>query len=214
MAEFFDNPEQLIEKAKNSKTFKMVTYAVAAIAVLVISWFLYQQFVFKPANEKSKTAYWRAMVYLENEEPDNALEEFIRIAKKYDGKVGGEVSQYMAGRLYMDKGEFKTALKYLEKAKLNDLYIGTMVIGLQGDCHSELGDFKKAVKLYEKAAKRKANEFTTPMFLMKAAMIHEMKLNNFGDAEKLYKQIETDYYDYFKANNVEKYLERAANKVK
>jgi tetratricopeptide (TPR) repeat protein len=213
MAEIFDNPEQLIEKAKNSKTFKMVSYAVGAIALLTILWFAYQQFIFKPANEKSKTAYWRAMVYLENDEVDNALEEFIRVAKKFDGKVGGEVSQYMAGRLYMDKGEFKTALKYLEKAKLNDLYLATMVIGLQGDCHSELGDFKKAVKLYEKAAKRKANEFTTPMFLMKAAMIHEFKLNNFKEAEKIYTRIEMEYYEYFKTNNIEKYIERVANKV-
>lgn len=214
MAEFFENPEQLIEKAKSSKTFKMVSYVVGAIALLVILWFSYQQFIFKPANEKSKTAYWRAMVYLENGEADNALEEFLRVAKKYDGKVGGEVSQYMAGRLYMDKGEFKTALKYLEKSKLNDLYLGTLVIGLQGDCHAELGDFKKAVKMYEKAAKRKANEFTTPMFLMKAALIHEMKLDNFKEAEKIYTRIEMDFYEYFKTNNVEKYQERAANKVK
>jgi tetratricopeptide (TPR) repeat protein len=120
----------------------------------------------------------------------------------------------MAGRLYMDKGEFKKALKLLEKAKLKDLYLGTMVIGLQGDCHSELGDFKKAVKLYEKAAKRKANEFTTPMYLMKAALIHEMKLNNFEDAVEIYKSIEMDYYEYFQTNNIEKYLERVANKVK
>jgi tetratricopeptide (TPR) repeat protein len=214
MAEFFDNPEQLIEKAKSSKTFKMASIGVGVVALLVVLGFGYQQLIFKPADEKSKTAYWRAMIYLDNEEPDNALEEFIRVAKKYDGKVGGEISQYMAGRLYMDKGEFKTALKYLEKAKLNDLYLGTMVIGLQGDCHAELGDFNKAVKLYEKAAKRKANEFTTPMYLMKAAMIHEFKLNNFKDAEKIYARLELEYWDYYKTNNIEKYKERVANKVK
>jgi tetratricopeptide (TPR) repeat protein len=214
MAEIFDNPEQLIQKAKSSKTFKMVSIGVGVVALLVVLGFAYKQFIFNPANEKSKTAYWRAMVYLENNEPDNALEEFVRVAKKYDGKVGGEVSQYMAGRLYMDKGEFKTALNYLEKAKLNDLYLGTMVIGLQGDCHSELGDFEKAVKMYEKAAKRKANEFTTPMYLMKAALIHEMKLKNFDEAREIYERLEMDYYDYFKTNNIEKYKERVANKVK
>jgi hypothetical protein len=68
--------------------------------------------------------------------------------------------------------------------------------------------------LYEKAAKRKANEFTTPMYLMKAALIHEMKLNNFEDAVEIYKSIEMDYYEYFQTNNIEKYLERVANKVK
>jgi hypothetical protein len=49
---------------------------------------------------------------------------------------------------------------------------------------------------------------------MKAALIHEVKLNNFKQAETLYKSIETDYYEYFTTNNVEKYLERASNKVK
>jgi len=213
MADFLNNPEKLLSKAKESKTFKYVSFGVGAVAILVLLWFAYQQFIFKPANEKSKTAYWRAMVYIENGEPDNALEEFERVAKKYDGKVGGEISQYMAGRLYMDKGEFKTALKFLEKAKVKDLYLGTMIIGLQGDCQSELGDFDKAVKLYEKASKRKANEFTTPMFLMKAAMIHEMKLKNFEEAEELYKRIEMDFFEFYSSNSVEKYIERVANKV-
>lgn len=214
MADFLENPEELINKAKESKTLKMASIVVGGIALLAVVWFAYKQFIFNPANEKSKSAYWKAMVFLENEESDKALKEFIRVAKQYDGKIGGEISQYMAGRLYMDQGEFKTALNYLEKANVDDLYLATLIIGLQGDCQVELGDFKSAVKLYEKAAKRKPNEFTTPMFLMKAAMVHEMKLNNFKDAEKLYKRIEIEYFDYYRSNNVEKYLERAANKKK
>jgi predicted negative regulator of RcsB-dependent stress response len=214
MADFLENPEELIKKAKESKNFKLASYVVGAIALLAVTWFAYKQFIFNPANEKSKTAYWRGIVFLENDEPEKALEEFKRVAKQFDGKIGGEISQYMVGRLYMDQGEFKTALNYLEKAKVNDLYLATLIIGLQGDCYSELGDFKKAVSLYEKAAKRKPNQFTTPMFLMKAAMIHELKLNNFKEAEKLYKRIELEYYEYFKNNNIEKYLYRAANKTK
>lgn len=214
MAEFLENPEELLNKAKESKTLKIASIVVGGIALLAIVWFSYKQFIFGPANEKSKTAYWRAMVFLENEEPEKALEEFVRVAKQFDGKIGGEISQYMAGRLYMDQGEFKTALNYLSKAKVNDLYVATLIIGLQGDCHAELGDFKKAADFYEKAAKRKPNEFTTPMFLMKAALIHEMKLNNFKEAEKMYKRIELEYFEYFRTNNIEKYLERAANKTK
>jgi tetratricopeptide (TPR) repeat protein len=214
MADFLENPEELLNQAKESKTLKIASIVVGGVALLAIIWFSYKQFIFNPANEKSKTAYWRAMVFMQNDEKEQALEEFLRVAKQYDGKIGGEISQYMAGRLYMDQGEFKTALSYLEKAKVDDLYLGTLIIGLQGDCQVELGDFKNAVSLYEKAAKRKPNEFTTPMFMMKAALIHEMKLNNFKEAEKLYKKIEMDYFEYFRTNNVEKYLERASNKVK
>jgi predicted negative regulator of RcsB-dependent stress response len=214
MADFLENPEELLKQAKESKTLKIASIVVGSIALLAIIWFSYKQFIFNPANEKSKTSYWRAMVFLQNDENDQALDEFKRIAKQYDGKIGGEISQYMAGRLYMDQGEFKTALSYLEKAKVDDLYVGTLIIGLQGDCQVELGDFKKAASLYEKASKRKPNEFTTPMFLMKAAQIQEFKLNNFKEAAKMYKQIELDYFDYYKTNNVEKYLERASNKEK
>jgi tetratricopeptide (TPR) repeat protein len=214
MADFIENPEELLNKAKESKTLRMVSYVVGGIALLAIIWFSYNQFVFKPANEKSKTAYWRAMVFIENGENDKALKEFIRIAKQYDGKIGGEVSQYMAGRLYLEQGEFKTALSYLEKADIDDLYLGTMLIGLQGDCHAELGDFKKAVEYYESASKREPNEFTTPMYLMKAALVREIKLKEFKEAEKMYKRIEVEYFDYYKNNNIEKYLERAANKTK
>lgn len=214
MADFLENPEDLLNKAKESKTFKMVAYIVGGVAVVALLWFAYNQFIFKPENEKSKTAYWRAMVYLQNEDKEAALDEFVRVAKAYDGKIGGEISQYMAGRLYMDQGEFKTALGYLEKANVDDLLLGTMIIGLQGDCQSEMGKYKEAVALYEEAAERKPNEFTTPMYLMKAAMLNEMELNNFKAAEKAYKKIELEYHDYFKTNNIEKYLERAANKTK
>ena len=214
MAEFIENPEKLIQKAKESKTFKMASIAVGTIAVLVVAWLLYQQFVFKPADEKSQTAYWEAMVELDNGNIDEALDGFKRTAKKYSGKRGGEVSKYMAGRLYMEKGDFKKALDYLKKAKVKDLYIGTFIIGLQGDCHSELGNYKDAIKMYERAAKRKANEFTTPMYLMKAALLHEMKLNDFKKAESIYKQIEMEYFDYFTTNSVEKYLYRVVNKDK
>ena len=130
MAEFLENPEELLNKAKESKTLKIASIVVGGIALLAIVWFSYKQFIFGPANEKSKTAYWRAMVFLENEEPEKALEEFVRVAKQFDGKIGGEISQYMAGRLYMDQGEFKTALNYLSKAKVNDLYVATLIIGL------------------------------------------------------------------------------------
>jgi tetratricopeptide (TPR) repeat protein len=147
MADFLENPEDLLNKAKESKTLRLVSYVVGGIALVAVLWFAYNQFIFKPANEKSKTAYWRAMVFLQNDDKDAALEEFVRVAKAHDGKIGGEISQYMAGRLYMDQGEFKTALGYLEKAKVDDLFLATMIIGLQGDCKSEMKQYKELPSL-------------------------------------------------------------------
>jgi tetratricopeptide (TPR) repeat protein len=212
MSENLENANELIEKIKSNKKFKMATIAVGAVVVLVLGYVAYYNFIHLPAEEKSRTAYWRELIMVENDSLDVALEGFESIAKQYDGKSGGEVSNYMAGRILMQKGQFEDALKYLEKADLDDVYLGSMIIGLQGDCHVELKNFDKAVKLYEKAAGRQENEMTSPMFLKKAALVYELELKNFDKATELYKRIEMEYYDYAKTNNIEKYIARASNK--
>lgn len=212
MSENLENANELIEKIKSNKNFRLAAIAVGAVVVLILGYVAYYNFVHLPAEEKSRTAYWRELLMVENDSLDVALDGFQSIGKQYDGKTGGEVSNYMAGRILMDKGQFEEALKYLEKADLNDVYLGSMIIGLQGDCHVELKNFDKAVKLYEKAAARKDNEMTSPMYLKKAALVYELELKNFEKATELYKQIEMDYYDYAKTINIEKYIARASNK--
>ena len=212
MSDNLENTSEFIERLKSNKKFKMVAMAVGAAVVLILGYVVYYNLVYVPQNEKSKTAYWLELVQLENDSLDIALDGLQSIAKNYDGKIGGEISNYLSGRILMEKGEYQDALKFLEKADIEDVYVGTMVIGLQGDCHAELGNFEKAVKLYEKAAKRQPNEMTTPAYLKKAGLVYELELKNFEKAASLYTQIENDYYDYAKMNNIEKYIARASNK--
>lgn len=212
MTDNLENTNELIEKIKSNKTFKTVAIIVGAAVVLVLGYVVYYNLVFVPNNEKSKVAYWEELIALENDSLDLALEGLESIASKYDGKVGGEVSNYLSGRILMEQGEFEEALSYLSKADISDVYVGSMVIGLQGDCHAELGNFEKAVEFYMNAAKRKANEMTTPNYLKKAALVYELELKDFAKATELYKQIENEYFDYYKTNNIEKYIARASNK--
>ncbi len=212
MSDNLGNAKELIEGLKSNKKFKMIAIAVIAVVVLVLGYVVYYNLVFIPNNEKSKTVYWEELILLENDSLDLALSGLESLANKYDGKIGGEISSYLAGRSLMDKGEFQDALKYLEQADIEDVYVGTMVIGLQGDCQSELGNYDKAVKLYEEAAKRQPNEMTTPAYLKKAALVYELELKDFKKATELYTQIEKDYFDYAKTNNIEKYIARSSNK--
>jgi len=212
MSDNLGNAKELIERLKSNKKFKMIAITVIAAVVLVLGYVVYYNLVFIPNNEKSKTVYWEELIQLENDSLDLALDGLESLAKKYDGKIGGEISNYLTGRILMDKGEFESAIKYLDNADITDVYIGTMVIGLKGDCHSELGNYEKAVKLYEQAAKRQPNEMTTPTYLKKAALVYELELKNFEKATELYTQIEKDYFDYAKTNNIEKYIARSSNK--
>ena len=49
-------------------------------------------------------------------------------------------------------------------------------------------------------------------YLKKAALVYELELKNFEKATELYTQIEKDYFDYAKTNNIEKYIARSSNK--
>ena len=72
----------------------------------------------------------------------------------------------------------------------------------------ELGETKDALSYDLQAANDKENMFTTPIYLMKAALAYE-DLENFKKAIGMYEQIKEDYPDTREGREVEKYLARA-----
>ena len=67
-----------------------------------------------------------------------------------------------------------------------------MAVGNQGDALVELGRADEALGLFEKAADLTENEFTTPMYLMKAGLIHQQK-GDWKNAAKVYRRVAKDY---------------------
>ena len=146
---------------------------VGGVIVIVLGYFAYIQFMWNPDNDKSKDSYWAGLNYATADSTDMAIDELEAQVKKFDGKVGGEVAQFVLARQYMAKGEFKDALKELENVDLSDVYVSVMAKGLRADCHSELKDYEKAANLYLEAAEASDNDFTAPMYLMKAGLCAE-----------------------------------------
>jgi tetratricopeptide (TPR) repeat protein len=203
--------QELKRKFDSNKNTRLITYIISGIFVLVIGYFVYLQFVIKPAEEKSKDAYWVGLNYATQDSTDLAIDNLEGIVKKFDGRIGGENAQFILARQYMSKGEFKKALTELEGVDVEDTYISSMAIGLQGDCYSEMKDFKKAGTLYIDAASINENEMTTPMYLFKAGLCAEKDLN-FEQAVECYTKIKDDYPAYASQKSIEKYLARASNK--
>ena len=112
-------------KVQSDKQTKLITYLAGGIIVLILAYFGYRQFVWKPANEKSKDAYWVGLNYAAKDSTDLAIEELEPIVKKYDGKIGGENAQFVLARQYMAKGEFKKALGLLKDVDAADTYMST-----------------------------------------------------------------------------------------
>ena len=206
--------DTLKESFKTNKKLKLITYIIGGAIIAVLLFFLYRQFFWKPSNEKSKDGYWLAQNYIAKDSTDKAIAVLVPFVKKYDGKSGGEIGQYLLATQYMKKGEFKKALKNLEDVSVNDTYLSIMCIGLQGDCNSELKKYKEAIDLYVQAADADNNDLTTPMYLFKAGGCAE-QINKFEQATELYTRIKNEYPAFAGKKTIDKYISRvSSNKAK
>lgn len=204
--------EEIIEQFKGNKILKYSTYVVGVIAIVVLAVLAYQNFVAAPNNEASKGEISKMVLALEKDSTQWAIDEAEYLVSEYDGYKGGEIAQYSLGNLYYEQGNYEMALAELEKVDIDDTYLMTLAIGTQGDCYSELGDYEKAVEMYVKAAQRKENEVTTPMFYFKAGLNAE-EAGDFESAAKFYKEIKDNYLSFSSQKGIEKYLTRAENSI-
>ncbi len=203
--------DNLKQQFKENKQLRTITFAVGGVLLIVVGYIAYNQFVFGPKNDKSKEAYYVGLNFAAKDSTDAAIDELESVVKKYDGTVGGEIAQFTLARQYMTKGDFKKALGLLEGVKLKDTYGAARVIGLQGDCKSELGNYPEAIDLYESAAGTNENEQTSPEYLFKAGLVAE-KTNDFAKAAELYIRIRDNYSAYAQQKVIDKYIARAENK--
>lgn len=204
--------EKIKEQFKSNNKLRLITIVVGGVIVIVLGYFAYIQFMWNPDNDKSKDSYWAGLNYATSDSTDMAIEELEAQVKKFDGKVGGEVAQFVLARQFMAKGEFKDALKELESVDLSDAYVSIMAKGLRADCHSELKDYEKAANLYLEAADASDNEFTAPMYLMKAGLCAE-ELKDFTMATECYERIRDNYTSFASQKAIDKYVARAKNKT-
>lgn len=202
--------QEIKDQFKSNKKLRLIVFSVGGVLLLVVGYFAYIQYFWNPANEKSKDAYWEGLNMAKADSTDAAIAEFKSAIKKYDGKVGGEVSQFLYARQLMNKKEFKKALSELDEVEVEDTYLSVLRIGLKGDCQSELKKYSEASALYEEAANMIDNDFTTPMYLNKAAGCAE-ELKDFKKAAEYYKRIIDNYPAFSTQNEIEKYYERASN---
>lgn len=202
--------EEIIEQFKGNKVLKAITIAVGVLVVGILAYFAYNTFIAKPNELASNAQSARGIMLLEKDSLSLAIEELEIHVNEYNGYTGGEVAQFGLASAYFKNGEFELALSTLEDVKLEDIYLSTMAIGMQGDCYSEMEDFQSAVDKYVLAAEKDKNDLTTPMYLFKAGLNAEAA-KDFRKAAEFYNRINDEYTSYATQNGIEKYIARAEN---
>ena len=77
-----------------------------------------------------------------------------------------------------------------------------------GDAYAELGDYGKALSHYEAAANDKPNDFSTTIYLNKAAILYEQE-GDYNKAIALYEKLKTDYPQSQEGRQAEKMIAKA-----
>ena len=210
--ETLSKTEQYIED--NQKSLTIIVCAIVAVIALFIG---YQKLYLAPIEKDAQAEMFMAELYFQKDSFNLALNGdgqylgFLDIADEYSITKAGKLANYYAGLSYLNTSDFENAIEYLDDFSSDDIVISSLALGCIGDAYMELTDTDNALSYYEDAASYTDNEFTTPRYMLKQAMIHENN-GDYADALALYKGIEADYKSSREGNGIEKYIARAENR--
>jgi len=211
--ETLSRTEQYLEE-----NYKTLLIGLGAIVLLVGLFWLGKLYLNK-RNDEAQSQMFQAERYLESDSLKLALNGdgnylgFLDIAKNYKFTNSGNLARYCAGICYLHMGNYNDAIEFLDKYSKKDKVIGSMAIGATGDAYVELGNVDKGITKYIEAAEFAKNSFNTPLFLMKAAELYEMK-GKFSDALILYERIESQYPESNEGTTIGKYIARVKLLIK
>jgi len=192
--------EEALSKTEHfiEKNQKILTIIIGAIVIVVLVFFGFKRFYMAPKEKEAKEQMFMAEKYFEIDSLNLALNGdgmypgFLEIIDDYSMTEGANLSKYYAGICYLKLGNFDEAIDHLKSFKGKDQVLGPMAKGAIGDAYLELGQQGKAADFYTEAAEMKDNEFTTPIFLMKAGWTYEIQ-KDYKNALKNYERIKFSF---------------------
>ena len=233
--ERLENVEEALSKTElwienNQKTLWTILIALLVVAFAIYGISRYRVKKNETANklsfpseisfeQKATKAVDFASYYMQNEDYATALNGdeqnpgFLSIVSDYGSTKAGKLAAYYAGICYLKQGNYQSAIDYLKKYTNDDKVLAPLALGLIGDCYLELGDQQNAISYYEKAAKKNANDFHSPMHLVKLGMTYEI-MGNYNKALETYKTLKKDYPTSNEAFEISKTIAYLEEKLK
>lgn len=132
----------------------------------------------------------------------------LDIIDNYGSTNAGNLAKYMAGISYLKMNDYENAITQLGNFSTEDEIIGGLALGNIGDAFADINQPEQALEYYEKAAKFKTNDFTSPLYLLKAGKT-ALELKQFKKAESLFTQIKENHSKSNEAQEIDMYLNKA-----
>jgi len=224
-AEVFNTLDETASKSEQwiEKNSKPLFVALIAIVVIFLGYLGYNKYIVEPneLDASNELAFPRkyfneaatagtgidSLLTLGLEGADGKY-GFLDIADSYSGTNAGNLANYYAGVSYLQMKQYDKAIEYLSKFDSDDEMLGPVALGAIGDAFADIDQPEDALDYYEKAASKKNNEFTTPLYLFKAGQT-AMELKDFSKAETLFTKIKENFSKSDQGRDIEKYLAAA-----
>jgi tetratricopeptide (TPR) repeat protein len=214
--ESVESVENLLSKTEAyiEENQKSLTIILVVIAAVVLGYLGFRNFYVAPLEKEAISQVYVAERYFETDsfrlalEGDGLFPGFLEIIEDYGLTKTANLAQYYAGICYLNLGEYESAIEHLKNFHGRDRMVSTIALGAIGDAYVQLGDLNRAAESYMRAATKKPDDFTSPVYLQKAGQIYE-ETGNFRKAIQAYETIEDKYPESNEGRQVDKYLTRA-----
>jgi len=202
-AEVFNKLDESASKTEAfvEKNQKYIFVIIGLVAVVVLGYLGYTEFIAKPKQANAMNDMFQAQKYFD--QAVNGVEKdslftlslnggegkfgMLDIIDEYSGTPAANLANYYAGTAYLRLKDYKKAVEYLNKFSSDDEILAPLAKGNIGDAFVQLNQLDDALDYYEQAAKMRDNEYTTPMYLYKAGTISL----DLGKADKALTYFET-----------------------
>ena len=205
----FNSLDQTASKTEDwvAKNQKYIFGVVAAIALVTVSYLLYQKFIVQPKEDEAATEMFEAQQTFQKAVDATTNADslfnvclkggkgslgFVEIADKFSGTSSGNLANYYAGISYLNTGKYAEAITSLENFKSKDMILSVLAVGAIGDAYMQKKQLNEALESYVKASEMNKNDMTTPRYLQKACQT-ALALGKKADALKYFTEIKEKY---------------------
>jgi tetratricopeptide (TPR) repeat protein len=166
------------------KNQKAILIFVGVVAVSVLGYLGFQNFIQEPKESEAMNEMFQAQSYYEQAliastkdslftlslNGGNGKFGFLDIIDNYSGTNAANLASYYAGIAYLNTGNYQEAIEHLDNFKSDDANVAPIAKGAIGDAFAQLDQQEDALKYYESAASMSSSELTSPRFLLKAGI--------------------------------------------
>jgi len=206
--------EQQLNKTEAffDKYKKAIIIGVVAVVVLIVGGILINNYYLAPREDAASTELAKSQELFNNEQFEQALTGFKKVASDYSSTKAGNLAQLYIGLCQANLGKWQEAADALDNFNTKgDQMISPAAEGALGNAYANLKQYDKAVDHLKKAAEMADNNSLSPTFLIQAGEILESQGKK-DEALKLYQEIKKKYFQSMQYQNIDAYIERASAK--